>query len=89
MRRSGPAARRHPLSADERRAYEQLRAGAKQRGYATEMGTRPQTLSGLADSPLACNRILDHDAISEEQFARAIVEGDAFGAIAREDIVQT
>ena len=26
------------LSADERRAYEQLQAGAKQRGYASEMG---------------------------------------------------
>ena len=76
------------LSADERRAYEQLRAGAKQRGYATEMGTRPQTLSGLADSPVGlATWILDHDAISEEQFARAIVEGHAFGAIAREDIV--
>jgi pimeloyl-ACP methyl ester carboxylesterase len=27
------------LAADERRAYEQLQAGSKQRGYATEMGT--------------------------------------------------
>jgi len=76
------------LSADERRAYEQLSAGAKQRGYATEMGTRPQTLSGLADSPLGlATWMLDHDAISEEQFSRAIVEGHAFGAITREDIV--
>ena len=40
------------LSADERRAYEQLQAGSKQRAYALEMGTRPQTMSGLADSPL-------------------------------------
>jgi pimeloyl-ACP methyl ester carboxylesterase len=76
------------LSADERRAYEQLSAGAKQRGYATEMGTRPQTLCGLADSPLGlATWMLDHDATSEEQLSRAIVEGHAFGAITREDIV--
>jgi len=76
------------LSPDERRAYEQLSAGAKQRGYATEMGTRPQTLSGLADSPLGlATWMLDHDATSEEQFSRAIVEGHPFGAITREDIV--
>jgi pimeloyl-ACP methyl ester carboxylesterase len=76
------------LSPDERRAYEQLSAGAKQRGYATEMGTRPQTLSGLADSPLGlATWMLDHDATSEEQFSRAIVDGHPFGAITREDIV--
>jgi pimeloyl-ACP methyl ester carboxylesterase len=33
------------LTTDERRAYEQLRAGSKQRGYAIEMGTRPQSSS--------------------------------------------
>ena len=76
------------LSADERRAYEQLSAGAKQRGYATEMGTRPQTLCGLADSPLGlATWMLDHDATSEEQLSRAIVDRHAFGAITREDIV--
>ena len=31
--------------------------------------------------------MLDHDATSEEQLSRAIVEGHAFGAITREDIV--
>ncbi|MGP0048664.1 MAG: epoxide hydrolase family protein [Solirubrobacteraceae bacterium] len=76
------------LSADERRAYEQLSAGAKQRGYATEMGTRPQTLCGLADSPVGlATWMLDHGAISEEQLSRTIVEGHAFGAITRADIV--
>jgi pimeloyl-ACP methyl ester carboxylesterase len=76
------------LSADERRAYEQLIAVGKQRGYAAEMGTRPQTLSGLADSPLGlATWMLDHDPPSEEQLSRTIVEGQEFGAITREDIV--
>ncbi len=41
------------LSEDERHAYEQLTIlYAKRRGYASMMGTRPQTLYGLADSPV-------------------------------------
>jgi len=76
------------LTADERRAYEALQAGSKQRGYATEMGTRPQTLSGLADSPLGlATWMLDHDATSEEEFSHAIVDGAPFGAITREDVI--
>jgi pimeloyl-ACP methyl ester carboxylesterase len=76
------------LAPDERRAYEQSQAGSKQRGYATEMGTRPQTLSGLADSPLGlATWMLDHDASSEEEFSHALVEGRPFGAITREDVI--
>src|SRR5271168_5325498 len=41
------------LSPDERRAYEQLTVlFATRRAYAQMMGTRPQTLYGLADSPV-------------------------------------
>ena len=41
------------LSAEERRAYEQLNTlYTKRRAYAQIMGTRPQTLYGLADSPV-------------------------------------
>lgn len=41
------------LSADEKRAYEQASLFAKRfTGYAIEMGNRPQTLYGLADSPV-------------------------------------
>ena len=41
------------LSADEKRAYEQLNTlYTKRRAYAQIMGTRPQTLYGLADSPV-------------------------------------
>ncbi len=76
------------LSAGDRRAYVQLQEGSKQRGYAGEMGTRPQTLSGLADSPLGlATWMLDHDARSEEEFSHAIVDGQPFGAITRDDVV--
>ena len=41
------------LSADERRAYQQLtNLFTKKRAYALMMGMRPQTLYGLADSPV-------------------------------------
>jgi pimeloyl-ACP methyl ester carboxylesterase len=41
------------LSAEETRAYEQLKVlFAKRRAYASMMATRPQTLYGLADSPV-------------------------------------
>ncbi|HEX9169256.1 MAG TPA: alpha/beta fold hydrolase [Roseiarcus sp.] len=50
------------LSADERRAYGQLQVSfAKRRAYAAMMATRPQTLYGLADSPVALAAwMLDH-----------------------------
>ena len=50
------------LSGDERRAYEQLQLlYTKRRAYAQIMGTRPQTLCGLADSPAGLAAwLLDH-----------------------------
>src|SRR5215470_11138959 len=56
------------LSADEKRAYDQLVFFYKYGlGYANEMALRPQTLYGLADSPVGLAAwILDHDARSEE-----------------------
>jgi pimeloyl-ACP methyl ester carboxylesterase len=50
------------LSADERRAYGQLQVlFAKRRAYASMMATRPQTLYGLADSPVCLAAwMLDH-----------------------------
>jgi pimeloyl-ACP methyl ester carboxylesterase len=50
------------LAADERRAYEQLNTlYTRRRAYAAMMGTRPQTLYGLADSPVGLAAwLLDH-----------------------------
>jgi pimeloyl-ACP methyl ester carboxylesterase len=50
------------LSAEERRAYEQLVKTFKQVDYARIMGSRPQTLYGIADSPVGLAAwLLDHN----------------------------
>ncbi len=50
------------LSAEEKRAYEQLVATFKQVDYARLMATRPQTLYGIADSPVGLAAwLLDHN----------------------------
>jgi pimeloyl-ACP methyl ester carboxylesterase len=51
------------LSAEERRAYEQLDTTVKQKvAYAKYMAARPQTLYGIADSPVGLAAwLLDHD----------------------------
>jgi Epoxide hydrolase N terminus len=61
------------LSADESRAYEQLSfLFTKGIGYALGMGLRPQTLYGLADSPIALAAwMLDHDARSYDDISQA------------------
>src|SRR5262249_55506937 len=51
------------LSAEEQRAYEQLDTTFKQKvAYAKYMAARPQTLYGIADSPVGLAAwLLDHD----------------------------
>ncbi|TXN29000.1 epoxide hydrolase family protein [Lacisediminihabitans profunda] len=60
------------LSAEERGAWDQLATFyAHGLGYAQEMANRPQTLYGLADSPVGLAAwMLDHDARSYELIAR-------------------
>ena len=62
------------LSDDERKAYDQLVLFfTKGLAYALEMGNRPQTLYGIADSPVGLAAwILDHDLRSYEMLARSI-----------------
>lgn len=55
--------------------------------YAQEMGNRPQSLYGIADSPVGlAGWILDHDARSLELISR-VFEGQAEG-LTRDDIVE-
>jgi pimeloyl-ACP methyl ester carboxylesterase len=77
------------LSADESRAYEQLSfLFTKGIGYALEMGLRPQTLYGLADSPIALAAwMLDHDARSYEDISQAFVDGDPVGGLTRDEVL--
>ena len=76
------------LSADESRAWEQLNfLYTKGIGYATEMNLRPQTLYGLADSPVALAAwMLDHDARSYKDIARAF-DGDPVGSLTPDEVL--
>ncbi len=75
------------LSADERRAWEQLAFFYKTgTGYAVEMSTRPQTIYGMADSPIGlATWCLDHDARSYAMIARAF-DGQREG-LSRDDVL--
>jgi pimeloyl-ACP methyl ester carboxylesterase len=76
------------LSADEQRAYDRLNfLYTKGIGYAIEMGNRPQTLYGLADSPAALAAwMLDHDAYSYEDIASAF-RGEPVGSLTRDEVL--
>ena len=75
------------LSADERHAYDRLAFFyTKGLAYAQEMGNHPQTLYGIADSPIGLAAwILDHDYSSYELIAR-VFAGQKEG-LTRDDIL--
>ena len=75
------------LSADEKYAYDQLDFFFKKGlGYANEMALRPQTLYGIADSPVGLAAwMLDHDARSYDLIAR-VFAGEREG-LTRDDIL--
>ena len=75
------------LSAEERVAYEALQL-EYQKGiaYGYQMGLRPQTLYGIADSPVGLAAyFLDHDARSYQLISR-VFAGDSAG-LTRDDIL--
>ena len=75
------------LSADEKVAYDRLQF-VYQKGiaYGFQMGLRPQTLYGVADSPVGLAAyFLDHDARSYELIAR-VFDGQSEG-LTRDDIL--
>jgi pimeloyl-ACP methyl ester carboxylesterase len=75
------------LAADERVAYERLQF-VYQKGiaYGFQMGLRPQTLYGIADSPVGLAAyFLDHDARSYELISR-VFEGKPEG-LTRDDVL--
>jgi len=75
------------LSAEEKVAYERLLfVYQKGIGYGFQMGLRPQTLYGIADSPIGLAAyFLDHDARSYELIAR-VFNGQSEG-LTRDDIL--
>jgi len=75
------------LSADEKLAYERLQF-VYQKGiaYGFQMGLRPQTLYGIADSPVGLAAyFLDHDARSLELISR-VFQGQTEG-LTRDDVL--
>jgi pimeloyl-ACP methyl ester carboxylesterase len=84
------------LSDDEKRAFEQLKLSfSKRRAYAQIMGTRPQTMSGLADSPAGLAAwLLDHGdgyaqpaaAVTSAVLGRTI-NGHSAGDLTRDDVL--
>ena len=75
------------LSAEERQAFDHVAFFYKHGlGYAQEMGHRPQTLYGIADSPVGLAAwILDHDIWSYKLIAR-VFDGESEG-LTRDDIL--
>ncbi len=84
------------LSADEQRAFEQIKLSfTKRRAYAVIMGTRPQTLSGLTDLPAGLAAwLLDHGdgyaqpaaSITSALLGRT-VDGHSAGELSRDDVL--
>ena len=75
------------LSSDEKNAYERLQfVYLKGIAYGYQMGLRPQTLYGIADSPVGLAAyFLDHDARSYEMISRAF-NGQPEG-LTRDDVL--
>jgi len=75
------------LSADERLAYDRLQfVYQKGIGYGFQLGLRPQTMYGIADSPVGLAAyFLDHDARSYDLIAR-VFDGKSEG-LTRDDVL--
>jgi pimeloyl-ACP methyl ester carboxylesterase len=78
------------LTGDELAAYEQLRSFySKHVAYANIMSTRPQTMYGLADSPIDLAAFaIDHgDGTGQPGLIARILEGGLPGDLTRDDIL--
>ena len=80
------------LSAEERRAYEQLVRTFKQVDYARLMASRPQTLYGIADSPVGLAAwLLDHNDADGQPAATVAAAlnrtSSATGELTRDEIL--
>jgi pimeloyl-ACP methyl ester carboxylesterase len=76
------------LSADEKRAWEQLNfVYTKGVGYAVEMATQPQTMYAVADSPVGLAAwMINHDAASYQDIADAFA-GHPVGDLTRDEVL--
>jgi pimeloyl-ACP methyl ester carboxylesterase len=76
------------LSTEEQRAYDQLVFAFQHLPTQLMMISHPQTLYGLADSPVALAAwMLDHDVASYGHIATLFVDGEPYGELTRDDIL--
>jgi pimeloyl-ACP methyl ester carboxylesterase len=80
------------LSAEERRAYQQLLRTYEQVEYARYMAARPQTLYGIADSPVGLAAwLLDHNDADGQPAAAVVAALDrtssATGELTRDEVL--
>ena len=76
------------LSAEEQQAYDQLGFLFGNIPTQAMMAAHPQTLYGLADSPVALAAwMIDHDVASYRHIAKLFLDGEPFGALTRDDIL--
>jgi pimeloyl-ACP methyl ester carboxylesterase len=76
------------LSAEERRAYDQMAFLYRHVPTQVMMAAHPQTLYGLADSPVALAAwMIDHDVASYGHIEKLFLDGTPYGALTRDDIL--
>ena len=76
------------LSAEEQRAYDQIAVLYRQIPTQVMMASHPQTLYGLADSPIALAAwLIDHDVASYGHLVKLFVDGEPYGSLTRDDIL--
>ena len=76
------------LSAEEQRAYDQIAFLYQNVPTQLFMAAHPQTLYGLADSPVALAAwMIDHDVASYGHIAKLFVDGEPYGDLTRDDVL--
>jgi pimeloyl-ACP methyl ester carboxylesterase len=76
------------LSAEEPRAYDQIAVLYRHVPTQLMMAAHPQTLYGLADSPVALAAwMIDHDVASYGHIVRLFLDGEPYGDLTRDDIL--
>src|SRR5512145_2214591 len=76
------------LSAEEQRAYDQMAFLYRHVPTQLMMAAHPQTLYGFADSPVALAAwLIDHDVTSYGHIVKLFLDGEPYGDLTRDDIL--
>jgi pimeloyl-ACP methyl ester carboxylesterase len=76
------------LSAEEQRAYDQIAFLYRHVPTQLFMAAHPQTLYGLADSPVALAAwMIDHDVASYAHIVKLFLDGEPYGDLTKDDIL--